>query len=130
MWREFKAFLITQNVIALAIAVVIGAATGRVVTAIVEGFLMPIVQAATPMGDWETATVIVGEVSFSVGLLGSALLNFVLVALVVWQVARVLIRPAPPEAKPTTRPCPYCLQAIDAAATRCAYCTSQVVQAA
>jgi large conductance mechanosensitive channel len=130
MWREFKAFLVTQNVVALAIAVVIGAATGRVVTAIVEGIIMPIVQALLPMGEWETATVTIGGVPFAVGMLASALLNFTIVALVVWQVARVLIRPAPPEAKPTTRPCPYCLQAIDAAATRCAYCTSEVARAA
>jgi large conductance mechanosensitive channel len=53
MWNDFKAFLLKQNVIALAIAVVIGAALGKVVTGVVEDFIMPIVGAITPGGDWQ-----------------------------------------------------------------------------
>ena len=55
MWREFKAFLITANVFALAIAVVIGAALAKVVSALVADFIMPIVAFAVPGGEWRAA---------------------------------------------------------------------------
>jgi large conductance mechanosensitive channel len=50
MLREFKAFILKENVLALAIAVVLGAAFGKVVTAVVDDFVMPIVAAVTPGG--------------------------------------------------------------------------------
>jgi hypothetical protein len=84
MLKEFRAFLIKQNMLALAIAVVIGAATNDVVQGLVNDFIMPIVNAISPPTGDE---------------------------------------------KPATRDCPFCRQAIDARATRCAYCTSQLAAA-
>ena len=52
MWREFKKFLLSANVLALAIAVVIGAALNKVVSALVADFIMPIVAFAVPAGEW------------------------------------------------------------------------------
>jgi large conductance mechanosensitive channel len=130
MWREFKAFLVKQNVIALAIAVVIGAATAELVQALVNAFIMPLVGAVLPAGDWLNWRVPrSGPVQFHVGVFLSALLNFVIVLFVAWQIARAVIRPTP-DAKPATRPCPYCKQSIDAAATRCSFCTSQLTATA
>ena len=126
MWREFKAFLIKQNVIALAVAFIIGVATSDLVKAVVDDFIMPIVSAVLPAGGWQTWTFpSTGPVRFTIGHFLSVLVNFTIIVLVVWQITRRIIRPAPDE-KPATRPCPYCKQAIDAAATRCAYCTSQL----
>ena len=126
MLREFKAFLIKQNVIALAVAFVAGAVTNDLVKAIVDDFIMPIVGAVAPTDSWELWTFPTsGPVQFLVGHFLSVLLNFTIVLFVVWQITRKILRPAP-DAKPATRPCPYCKQAIDAAATRCAYCTSQI----
>ena len=64
MWQDFKAFLIKQNVLALAIAVIVGVALNAVVTALVDNIIMPIVGAATPGGAWRTATWDVGPVRF------------------------------------------------------------------
>lgn len=126
MWNEFKAFLLKQNVMALAIAVVIGAAFGKLVTAFVDDFIMPIVGAFTPDGTWREATVTVGKVEFLVGDFASAALNFVIIGFVVWRMAKMFIKPDP-EA-PATKTCAFCRMTIDAAATRCAHCTSEVAR--
>ncbi|HEX6631220.1 MAG TPA: MscL family protein, partial [Gemmatimonadaceae bacterium] len=165
MWREFKAFLLKQNLLALALAVVVGTATNSVVQSIVNGFIMPIVGLVTPGEGWrqfriplgpslvdrlrqagaDSATVAAAADSaravggtpntaqnaLLVGEFLSALLNFLIVGFVAWQITRWIIKPATKaEEKPATRACPYCRQQIDAAATRCAYCTSQVEAAA
>ncbi|MGQ0714327.1 MAG: large conductance mechanosensitive channel protein MscL [Gemmatimonadaceae bacterium] len=126
MWREFKAFLVKENVLALALAVVIGAAMGKLVTAIVNDFIMPIIAVVTPAGNWRTATLDIGPVQFLVGDFLSVLLDFLIVAFVVWRISKAFIGPAPATAKPATRECPYCVSAIDARATRCAHCTATI----
>lgn len=129
MLRDFKAFLIKQNVLALALAVVIGAATNELIQALVADFIMPIIAAVTPGDDWRTATLGIGPVRFLVGHFLGALLSFVIVAFVAWRISAALIKPPVEEKKPATRACPFCRQVIDAAATRCAYCTSQLTVA-
>src|SRR5688500_7265889 len=106
MWNEFKAFLLKQNVVALAIAVVIGAALGKLVTALVDDFIMPIVGAAIPGGEWREATWTVGSVEFLVGDFASALLNFMIIGFVAWRIAKVFIKPDP--AAPATKTCAFC----------------------
>ncbi|MEX1186439.1 MAG: large conductance mechanosensitive channel protein MscL [Gemmatimonadaceae bacterium] len=127
MWSEFKAFLLKQNVMALAIAVVIGAAFGKLVTAFVDDFIMPIVGVLIPGGAWREATWTVGSVEFLVGDFASAALNFVIIGFVVWRMAKMFIKPDP--AAPATKTCAFCRMSIDAAATRCAHCTSEVARA-
>ena len=130
MWREFKQFLVKENVIALAIAVVIGAALGKLVTALVNDFIMPIVAAVTPAGNWRAYTLDVGPVKFLVGDFIGALIDFIIIAFVVWRISKALIKPAPAGEKPAARECPYCRNSIDARATRCAYCTATLDRAA
>ena len=129
MWREFKQFLVKENVLALAIAVVIGAAMGKLVTALVNDFIMPIVGAVSPGGNWRAYTLDVGPVSFLVGDFIGAVIDFIIVAFVVWRISKALIRPAPAAEKPATRECPHCRSTIDARATRCAHCTATLVAA-
>jgi large conductance mechanosensitive channel len=125
MWQEFKAFLIKQNALALAIAVVIGAALNSVVTALVDNIIMPIVGAATPDGAWRTATLDAGPVKFGIGPLAAALLNFFIVGLVAWRFTKAFIRPGPEP--PPTKTCPFCQMGdLDLRATRCPHCTSQL----
>ena len=126
MWRDFKAFIIRENVLALAIAVVLGAAAGKVVTAVVEDFIMPIVSAVTPSGAWQTATIDIGSVHFKVGDFFSVLLNFLIIGFVVWRISKAFIKPPTPAAGPVTKPCPFCKMAIDPQALRCPHCTSQL----
>jgi len=127
MWREFKAFLLKQNVLALAIAVVVGTATNSVVQGIVNDFIMPIVTAVTPSENWQKATLDFGRVRLAVGHFASVALNFVLISFIAWQLTKFFIKPqaAPAQA---TRQCPYCKMQIDVRATRCAYCTSELVE--
>ena len=124
-YQEFKAFLIRGNVLALAIAVVVGAALGTVVQGVVDDLIMPIVAAGMPDGTWQT-WVTPGPIGFKLGHLLSTIVNFIIVGFVAWRLTRLLIKPEPASAAPATKQCQHCRMSIDAAATRCAHCTSQL----
>ena len=123
MLKDFKDFLLKQNVVALAIAVVVGTALNTLVKAIVDDFIMPIIVAIGPGGDWQKATWSVGSVKFGVGDFAAAVINFLIIGLVAWRISKIFIKP-PAEAPKRT--CPFCRLSIDAAATRCPNCTSQL----
>jgi large conductance mechanosensitive channel len=122
--REFKAFLIKQNVLALAVAVVMGAALTKVVDSVVADFIMPVVGAVTPEGAWRQWTLDAGRVKFGIGNLLNAVLNFVIVGLVAWRLTKAVIKPPAPTPDAATKACPFCRMTIDAAASRCPHCTS------
>jgi large conductance mechanosensitive channel len=126
MFKEFKDFLLKQNVVALAIAVVVGTALNALVKALVDDFIMPIIVASGPGGDWQKATWSVGSVKFGVGDFLAAAINFIIIGFVAWRISKIFIKTA---ASPQTRNCPFCRMDIDAAATRCPHCTSQVAGA-
>jgi large conductance mechanosensitive channel len=122
--RDFRNFLLKENFIALALAVVLGGAVGKVVTAIVDDFIMPIVGAIAPDGDWRKATWDVGAVKFGVGDFASVLINFIIIAFVIWRISKLLEKPAPPPV--TVRTCQFCKMPIEDGSTRCPHCTSQL----
>ncbi len=126
MLREFKAFILKENILALALAVVMGAAFGKVVQAVVDDFIMPIVSATMTAGEWHKATFDVGPVKFGVGDFASVVLNFLIVGFVVWRISKAFIKEAAPGEVPTTVKCPYCQMLVDAAASRCPHCTSEL----
>jgi large conductance mechanosensitive channel len=118
--KDFKEFLLKQNVVALAIAVVVGTALNTLVKAVVDDFIMPIVVAIGPGGEWQKATWDVGPVKFGVGDFIAAAINFVIIGFVAWRISKIFIKPTP------ERNCPFCRMSIDVAATRCPNCTSQL----
>ena len=124
MWAEFKAFLIKQNALALAIAFVVGAALNTVVQSIVNDVIMPIVAVASPAGEWQKSMWDIGPFHFGVGNLASALINFLIIGFVAWRLSKLFLKEAAPAPAPATKVCLYCKMAVDAQATRCAYCTS------
>ena len=126
MLKEFKEFLLTQNVVALAIAVVVGTALNTLVKALVDDFIMPVIVAIGPGGDWQKATWDVGAVKFGVGDFAAAVINFIIIGLVAWRISKVFIKPA---AEAPKKNCAYCRMSVDAAAIRCPYCTSQLAPA-
>jgi large conductance mechanosensitive channel len=126
MIKEFKEFLLKQNIVALAIAVVVGTALNTLVKALVDDFIMPIIAALGPGGEWQTATWDVGSVKFGVGDFIAALINFLIIGFVAWRISKIFIKP---EAEAPTKDCPFCRMSINAAATRCPNCTSQLSSA-
>ena len=115
--QEFRAFLLKQNAVALAIGVIIGAALGRVVSGLVEDVIMPLVGLALPSGEWRTAQI--GVVKY--GDLVGRLVDFVIVAAVVFVGTKVLIRESKPAA---TKACPECLEIVPLDARRCRACAT------
>jgi len=122
---EFKEFLLKQNALALAVGVIIGAAIGRVVSGVVDDVIMPIVGLALPGGDWRNAQVALGgNNAIKYGDLAGRIIDFVIVALVVFFIVKALLeKPPPPE---STKSCPECLETIPLRAKRCRACTSPV----
>ncbi|MFN2399181.1 MAG: large conductance mechanosensitive channel protein MscL [Gemmatimonadaceae bacterium] len=126
MLKEFRAFLVKENVLALAIAVVIGTALTKLVAAAVADLIMPIVGAVIPGGDWRGATFSVGRVNFLVGDFLSAVLDFLIIGFVAWRLSKAFMKPADEKPGSPTKECRYCIQSIDARAVRCPHCTSEL----
>ena len=123
MLTEFKEFLLKQNVVALAIAVVVGTALNALVKAVVDDFIMPLIVAVGPGGEWQKATWTVGSVKFGIGDFIAALINFLIVGFVAWRISKMFIKPA---AEGPKRTCTYCKLEVNPAASRCPHCTSQL----
>ncbi len=119
---DFKKFALKGNVIDLAVAVVIGAAFGKIITAIVESMIMPLVGAALPSGDWRAWTVW----KIKIGSMLGATIDFIVIAFILFLIVRVVQRFQPPPPEVAKRDCPFCLESIPAAATRCRACTATV----
>ena len=129
----FRKFLLRGNVVDLAVAVVIGAAFGAVVQAFVKDLVTPTIGAFGGIPDFAAWTFTVNGSRFLIGDFINNLLNFVVVAFVVYYfvvlpVQRLMDRFKPDEPQPvgTTRECPECLSKIPQAARRCAFCTAVV----
>jgi large conductance mechanosensitive channel len=125
MWQEFKAFLTKTNALAMAVGVVIGVAVGKVVSAIVDDLIMPIVGMVTPSGDWREIGVGPKD-AFKVGHFAGTVVDFVIVAFVIFWLAKALLREKPKAPPPAMKDCPECLASIPKAARRCQACTSML----
>ena len=124
--KEFKDFAMRGNVVDMAVGVVIGGAFGKVVTAVIDIFLTPILEALPKMEN--------GGTGFAGSILSfvAVLVEFILTALVLFIIikamnkAKDLTKKPEKPAAPTTKKCPYCLSEIDIKATRCPHCTSEI----
>ena len=83
---EFKAFLEKRNVVGLALAVIIGGAAGKLVSALVEDLLMPIISVFIPSGGWREAFIAIGEDKLLYGHFAGAILDFLIIALIVFAI--------------------------------------------
>ena len=140
MVQDFKAFLTRGNVVDLAVALVIGAAFGAIVTSLVNDILMPPIGLALKGVDFTNLFVTLrgqsyptlaaakaaGAPTVNYGVFINTIINFVIVAFAMFVIVRqtARFRPPPPPPAASTRECPFCLSAIPLRATRCAHCTS------
>jgi len=126
--KEFRDFVVKQNVVALAAGVVIGGAVGKVVSGIVDNVIMPVIGALLPgQNEWRSARFPIGSSNFiGYGDLLGRLLDFFIVAFVVFLVLKAFIRTSAPPPAPATKSCPMCLETIPVAARRCRACASDV----
>jgi large conductance mechanosensitive channel len=141
MLREFKEFIARGNVIDLAVAVVIGAAFGKIVTSLVEGIIMPPIGMLLGKADFSNLFIdlsgqrpvsladaqLRGLPVIAYGTFLNDVVTFLIIAFVVFLVVKAVnrMRAAPPP-PPNTKDCPHCLTAIPLAATRCAACCAEV----
>ena len=144
MLKEFKEFIARGNVVDLAVAVVIGAAFGKIITSLVEGVIMPPIGLALGRVDFSNLFIdISGQRPVSLadaqlrglpviayGTFLNDVITFLIIAFVVFLIVKAVnrLRAAPPP-PPNTRDCPRCLTAIPIAATRCAACCSDLAAA-
>ncbi len=130
LFNEFKAFALRGNVMDMAIGVLIGGAFSGIVTSLTENFINPLISFITGAASYTVADVAQFASNF-----GSAVVNFFIMALILFfllkgmnKLLSIGKKPAAPAA-PTTKKCPYCQSEIPIAATRCPHCTSVLEEA-
>jgi large conductance mechanosensitive channel len=134
MLSGFKQFIMRGNVIDLAVAVVIGAAFGGVVNALVKDLLTPLIAAIGGKPDFSAIVFTVNGSKFPIGDFVNALISFLMIAVAIYafivapmNALAARRRRGEPPPDPTTKNCPECLSTIPIGAKRCAFCTSAVV---
>jgi large conductance mechanosensitive channel len=140
MLKEFRNFIMRGNVLDLAVAVIIGAAFGKIVTSLVNDILMPPLGLVLKNVDFSNLFFDVsggnfktlaeakaaGDATINYGLFLNNVIDFVIVAFVIFFLIRTAnkLKREPAPAAPTTKECPFCHTSIPLAATRCPNCTS------
>ena len=143
MFKDFKEFIMRGNVLDLAVAVVIGAAFGKIVTSLVNDVVMPPVGLVLGKVDFSNlfvdlsganhptlaAAKAAGAATINYGTFLNTIIDFLIVSFIIFVVVRQankLKRPAPAPAVPASKDCTFCFTAIPVKATRCPNCTSQL----
>lgn len=140
--REFKTFVSRGNVLDLAVGIIIGAAFTQIINSLVNDIIMPPIGLLMGGMDFSELFINLSETSYAtlkeaqdagaatinIGIFINALINFLIVALVIFVLIRALNKlQRPPEVPPPdTKTCPYCLSVVPLKATRCLYCTSEL----
>ena len=145
MLKEFKEFALKGNMIDLAVGVIIGGAFNSLVTSLVENIIMPILSLVTGKIDFSNLFIALdgdtyktlaqaqkaGASTINYGLFVTGLLNFIIMAFVIFMIVKAMNKlrektEKPVEEKTTKKICPYCQNEISIQATRCPHCTSQL----
>lgn len=130
-FEEFKAFAMRGNVVDMAVGLVVGSAFTAIVNSLVNDIISPLIGLFFN-ADFSDVVIQIGDVGIGVGAFLNAVLNFLIVAFVLFVVIKTMnslhkkpAAPAEPKA-PTTKVCPYCQTEIPIKAVRCPHCTSQL----
>ena len=140
MLKEFKEFVMRGNVLDLAIAVVLGAAFGKIIASLVDDIIMPPIGLALGNVDFANlfvnlsgkdypsvaAAKAVGAATLNYGIFFNTIFSFLIIAFVIFLLIRSYSKMQKPAPASATKDCPYCLSPIPIKATRCAHCTSEL----
>ena len=131
--KEFKAFISRGNVMDMAVGIIIGGAFTAIVTSLVNDIINPLLGLFGGMNFDQLEWNITGDVVLYYGKFITAIINFLIMALVIFILVRMINRAGEKFSKkkeekpaPTTKKCPYCKSEIAIDATRCPHCTSQI----
>jgi large conductance mechanosensitive channel len=134
--KGFKEFLLKNNVLALAVAVIVGGAVGKVVSSLAADIIMPLIGPAIPGGNWRTATIEFGKKigadgkevvnTINIGTFFGSVIDFLIIAMVVYLITKALLKEAPAAPPPPSKTCPRCKETVAVDATRCKFCTSDL----
>jgi large conductance mechanosensitive channel len=142
MLRDFKAFIMRGNVLDLAVAVILGASFGAIVTSVVNDIVMPPIGLLLGHIDFKDLFVSLNGQSYpslaaakaaaapviAYGQFLNTVINFLIVASVIFAIVRQAGKLQPkPAAAPATKDCAFCRMPVPIAATRCPHCTSQLI---
>ena len=130
-WSEFRQFIAKGNVMNLAVGVIIGGAFQAITNSLVNDIISPVIGlfASADMSAW---SVMIGGAEIRYGAFLTAIINFLIMALVIFLLVKILNRimamgkKPEPKAEPTTKKCPFCCSEIAIEATRCPHCTSEL----
>ncbi|MDL2236371.1 large conductance mechanosensitive channel protein MscL [Christensenellaceae bacterium OttesenSCG-928-K19] len=127
-FQEFKEFISRGSVMDLAVGVIIGSAFTAIVTALVENIINPLIELLTGGGvDASGLNITINGIAFNFGDFIGAVINFILVALIIFLMIKTINNMRKKEKPPETeRDCPYCKMKISKEATKCPYCTADV----
>lgn len=133
---EFKTFITRGNVMDMAVGVIIGGAFQAIINSLVNDIFMPLLSLLTGGLDFSRWCVVLGSGEeppvLNFGAFVSAILNFILMAIVIFLLVKSINKlhdktaKKEPEAAPTTKTCPFCKSEISIEATRCPHCTSEL----
>ncbi|MCI0551172.1 MAG: large conductance mechanosensitive channel protein MscL [Anaerolineae bacterium] len=128
MLKEFREFAMRGNVMDLAIAVIIGGAFGKIITSLVNDVLMPLIGLVLGGINFSELSITVGAAVVKWGLFVQSIIDFVIIAFVIFMLVRTMnrMKKEEPAAAPTTKECPHCFTTIPLKATRCPNCTSEL----
>lgn len=134
--KEFKEFISRGNVMDMAVGVIIGGAFTAIVTSLVNDIIMPLLSLLTGGLDFSALCIALGEgeeaASLNYGAFISAIINFLLIAIVIFSIIKAINKFAKKkeeeQAEPTTKECPYCHETISIKATKCPHCTSDITE--
>lgn len=138
--QEFKKFAVRGNVLDMAIGVIIGGAFSKIVSSVVTNIIMPPLSLIIGKVDFSNLFISLDGHTYnslkeaqaakspviSYGIFLNSVLDFLLIALVIFIMIKQLNKIMPPPPAKAVRKCPYCKSAIDDEATRCPHCTSQL----
>lgn len=130
-FSEFKEFVMRGNVMDLAVGVIIGGAFSAIVTSLTDDIISPLLGLIGGM-DFSDLVLQIGDVQVRYGAFITAIINFLIMALVIFLMVKVINKAMSigkkkeEEAAPTTKKCPHCCEEVNINATKCPHCTGDI----